>query len=217
MLKDNHFQNNLLYHDFYDRIKSYPRAMKADVLHGFLTGVAMGPAEILHQPWLSVALGIEQGASAPEDLKESAEKIIDEISTLLSEGLFHPIIPSVEYRDRFPMLRMDLWCQGFMCAVDLVNDAWQKRIQHDHRMEGAINTLLAISNPRQHGHLLYNPNVDLNNGLILINLRTQTQPTIRYMVTILPLEEGDDETEATLPTEERDEETKKPAPPNGVH
>ena len=59
-------------HDFNEllkRVSTYPNAMPRSVLHGFLTGVAIGPDEIMDQPWIHKALGITSEGS-PANLPE---------------------------------------------------------------------------------------------------------------------------------------------------
>jgi len=147
--------------------------MGADTLHGFLTGMAIGPDEIFDTPWLPTLLGLPEDRQNDADLEatnEIAEWAIDDVLDALLAEEFEPCV-SAETRDGYVLPRTDLWCQGFVASIALVDQQWRGWTDQDTELSKQLLAINVIADPPRHGKLLFDASVDLNSGAFLVEMR----------------------------------------------
>ncbi|MFZ5594128.1 MAG: UPF0149 family protein [Pseudomonadota bacterium] len=174
----------------------YPGAMEPSTLHGFLTGMAIGPDEIFDQPRLAVALGLP-AHTLPADIATAVDTLaaeaVDDIIDELMEGVFEPQT-ATERRDGHTLPRTDLWCQGFVKACELSSEGWGERMARSAELAKQMLILNVIADPECHGSLLFSEEVPFDNAAFLADLRSLAGPVINKMEEHLSLdEEGVDE------------------------
>ena len=106
--------------------RSPPDSMLLSDLDGFLTGIAIGPELVLPSEWLPLIWG----GQAPEFADEAEAKAIldaimsryNEILRQIADGACDPIF----WADRDGRLIAADWAEGFLQAVMLHVDAWER-------------------------------------------------------------------------------------------
>lgn len=102
-------------------------------LDGFLTGIISSPVRVELQQWMWAIWGGEEGLPHWEDPNETKLftglifLIMSQTAAMLKRdsGQFEPMFISVGTSDQ-PVLRVQDWCSGYMRAVALRPEAWQK-------------------------------------------------------------------------------------------
>jgi uncharacterized protein len=109
--------------------RSPPDSMMLSDLDGFLTGIAVGPELILPSEWLPLVWGGE----APEFADEGEAKVVlgtimaryNEILRQIADHAFAPIFWTT--RDGTPIAAN--WAEGFLQAILLRMDAWERLLK----------------------------------------------------------------------------------------
>ncbi len=106
--------------------RSPPESMMLSDLDGFLTGIAIGPELVLPSEWLPVIWGGE----APEFADEAEAKTI--LGAIM--GRYNEILRQIADDDLDPVFWVDRggtliaadWAEGFLQAIVLRADAWER-------------------------------------------------------------------------------------------
>jgi uncharacterized protein len=109
--------------------RSPPDSMMLSDLDGFLTGIAVGPELVLPSEWLPLVWGGE----APEFADESEAKVVlgaimaryNEILRQIADDTFAPIF----WTARGGTLIAADWAEGFLQAIMLRMDAWDRLLK----------------------------------------------------------------------------------------
>ena len=202
------------FHQLLTALRAYPNAMGADTLHGFLTGMAIGPDEIFDTPWLATLLGLPEERQDDADLepiRDIAEWVIEDVLDALLTDELEPCV-GTETRDGHVLPRTDLWCQGFVASVALADPQWRDWTEQDIELGKQLLAINVIADPSRNGTLLFDASVDLSSGAFLADLRPLAGQLAQRIVDRVmhledegvPLSEDDaDESEAdpdSLPT-----------------
>jgi yecA family protein len=158
----------------------YPNAMDFSMMHGFLTGVAMGPDEVHEQPWLPLALGLPDDAVAPDEIIGLVMQVFEEVVEDLIEGAFEPQA-ATEQRGGDTLPRMDLWCQGFVQACALANEGWEDMTNDDLDLGKLLLIINIIADPERYGPLLFSNDVSFTDAGFLAEIRGITGAVISKM------------------------------------
>ena len=95
-------------------------------LDGFLHGVACSPVSVPSEEWMSVALGGEPDHVPAWVLQDIASILADICDGLKSDP---PVIEPVFWESKEGhVVAMD-WCEGFMTAVTLRQEAWKPFVE----------------------------------------------------------------------------------------
>ncbi len=192
-----------------DVVSAFPNAMDKSTLHGFLTGVALGPYEIFDQPWLELALGLPENTSvkklAGSNMELLASEALDDIIDDLLDGVFEPLVDKEE-RYGVTLPRTDLWCQGFVDSVRLVEQGWEDRTEENIDLGKLLLFVNMIADPPRYTDLLFAENIDPNDVGFLAEVRSLVGASVSKMADYV-LQERMDEFEADDggETEGRDE------------
>jgi yecA family protein len=178
--------------------RAYPQAMDSSTLHGFLTGLALGPAEGFDAPWLETALGLSEITAQESLLAEIAGDAVDEIvDAFLLDDTFELHVET----DPAEGGREDLWCRGFLEAVNLANDAWKERTEADIELGRQMLAINMIADPQHLASTLFAPSVDTQSPSFIAEIRAMAAPLVNAMARKVLLDEVfpdlDDEDEDT--------------------
>lgn len=105
-------------------LESYPNAMDASSLHGFLTALAIGPEETLDQPWLQAVLNISTKTILSETMEELENTVmlaVDQTLDEIADECFHPRINLSDTDHE----TLKAWCRGFQQAALLAESKWE--------------------------------------------------------------------------------------------
>jgi uncharacterized protein len=123
-LESRYFMNDLeRLGDYLSSEESPEDTMLLSDLDGFLHGIACSPVEVPAQEWMQAALGV-----SPEEVPQWVLETIGSRFMSILEGLAAepPVMEPVFWQaNEGHVIAMD-WCEGFMEAVDLRQDAWQE-------------------------------------------------------------------------------------------
>lgn len=176
----------------------YPHAMDSSTLHGFLTGMAIGPDEAFDRSWLALALGMPDHIP-PSDIAividTLAADTIDEIIGQLMDGVFEPHT-ATEQRKGYTLPRTDLWCQGFVKACELGREGWEQRTERSLELAKQMLVLNVIADPERHGPLLFGEEESFTAPAFLADIRPLAGPLVNKMAEHIFLEEEDVDEEA---------------------
>ena len=152
--------------------RAYPQAMDATTLHGFLTGMALGPDEVFDAPWLEAALGVPEVTARESFLDDLAAEAVDEIvDALLLDDAFELRVEADSGEDQ----RHDLWCQGFAEAVKLVDAEWKERTEADVELGRQMAFINMIADPQRLAP------TDTQNASFIAEIRATAAPLITAM------------------------------------
>jgi uncharacterized protein len=112
--------------------RSPPESMMLSDLDGFLTGIAVGPELVLPSEWLPLIWGGE----APEFVDENEANAIlgaimgryNEILRQIDDDTFDPVF----WADRDGTLIAADWAEGFLLAIALRVEAWDRLFKSKH-------------------------------------------------------------------------------------
>jgi uncharacterized protein len=109
--------------------RSPPDGMMLSDLDGFLTGIAVGPELVLPSEWLPLIWGGDAPEFADEDEAKAILAIImaryNEILRQIDDDTLDPVF----WVDRDGMLIAADWAEGFLQAVMLRMDAWDRLLK----------------------------------------------------------------------------------------
>lgn len=139
--------------DFLMSDRAPPESMMLSDLDGFLTGIAVGPELIPPSEWLPLVWGGE----APEFADEVEAKTIlgsivgryNEILRQIEDGVLDPVFLT----DSDGMLIALGWAEGFLQAITLRADAWE-RLFKSKRDSQLLFPVLALCGDEHGGSLL---------------------------------------------------------------
>lgn len=158
----------------------YPSAMDFSTMHGFLTGVAMAPYELIDQPWLPLVLGLPDEAEIPDEIIDIAMQVSDDTVEDLIKGTFEPQA-ATEQRGGDTLPRMDLWCQGFVQACALASEDWEEMTSDDLDLAKLLVSINVIADPERYGPLLFSKEVSFTDVGFLAEIRGLTGAIINKM------------------------------------
>jgi hypothetical protein len=92
-------------------------------LHGYLTGVALTPGTPDEAGWRGGLPG-QPGALPEVQLRGLLRAGLDEIAGTADNNTYKPLLQTGTVNG----YRADLWCQGFLAAVELAQPLWQARV-----------------------------------------------------------------------------------------
>lgn len=92
-------------------------------LHGYLTGLALTPAPLAQLDWPG---GLPNPDSAKQDgrIADLVRDGLDEIVDSTDNNTFKPLLRTTAING----YRADLWCQGFLDAIDAAEPTWRTRL-----------------------------------------------------------------------------------------
>ena len=112
--------------------RSSEDAMTMDILHGYLTAIAIGPQTIMPAEWLPRVWG-EDGKAAPKFKNgKEEERIVNLIMRFMNEVLvtfevapkeFEPLFVEYEHEGQ-NVIDAEAWCWGFWEGMELRPDSW---------------------------------------------------------------------------------------------
>jgi len=158
--------------------RDYPQAMDPSTLHGFLTGMALGPDEGFDAPWLEAALGLPE-LIGPEDLLTSiaADAVDEVVDAFLLDDAFELRVET----DPAEGERQDLWCRGFVEAVKLAETAWEERTEADTEFGRQMVFINMIADPQRYAPILFAPSVDTQSPSFIAEIRAMAAPLVNAM------------------------------------
>jgi yecA family protein len=109
------------FHILLQKTARYPDALDPVVLHGFLTGIAIGPEEVDDYSMLETVYGVNPSQETFDHLSAPVWDALDEILGALLDFDFEPLL---EENNRNP--EPALWMQGFNKAVQLAEEEWRQ-------------------------------------------------------------------------------------------
>jgi yecA family protein len=166
--------------------RGYPQAMAPSTLHGFLTGMALGPDEGFDAPWLETALGLPEITARENLLAEIAGDTVDEIvDAFLLDDEFELRVET----DPAEGQRQDLWCRGFVEAVKLAEAAWKERIEADIELGRQMVLINIIADPQRYAPILFAPSVDIQSPSFIAEIRAMAAPLVNAMARKVLLDE----------------------------
>lgn len=190
--------------DLLAAIRPYPKAMDADTLHGFLTGMAINLDEIFDAPWLATLLGLPDDSPINTELErigELAEGCADILADDLLVEEFQPRVGS-ETCAGHVLPRTDLWCQGFVTSIGLAEQQWRAWTEQDTELAQQILSINMIADPPRYGPLLFDAAVNSTAAEFLAEIRALAGPLAQAIFEhVVTLQDG-----ADLAWEEDDEE-----------
>lgn len=92
-------------------------------LHGYLTGIALTPAPLVQIDWPKALPGADK-AVMDDEFTGLLKDGLAEIAEATDNNTFKPLLRTTAING----YRADLWCRGFLSAVDLAEPAWRKRM-----------------------------------------------------------------------------------------
>jgi uncharacterized protein len=107
-------------------------AMTMDMLHGYLTAVAIGPETIMPAEWLPRVWGDDAGIGPKFKNGKEQERILNLIMRFMNEVLvtfevapkeFEPLFVEHEYEGQ-TLIDAEAWCWGFWEGMELRPDSW---------------------------------------------------------------------------------------------
>jgi uncharacterized protein len=145
-LESRFFMDDLERLDAYFSSDESPKnSMMLSDLDGFLHGIACSPAEVPAQEWMPMALG-----ASPEEVPQWVLETVGSLFMSILEGLASdpPVIePMFWQAEEGHVIAMD-WCEGFMEAVQLRQDAWERFINTDEGAKLMLPILVHIIDDR---------------------------------------------------------------------
>jgi len=176
--------------------RAYPQAMDPSTLHGFLTGLALGPGEGFDAPWLETALGLP-GITARESLlaKIAANAVDEFVDAFLLDDEFELRVET----DPAEGPRQDLWCRGFVEAVKLAEAAWEERVEADIELGRQMLFINMIADPQRYAPIFFAPSVDTQSPSFIAEIRAMASPLVNAMARkvllddVFPDLDGEDE------------------------
>jgi uncharacterized protein len=139
--------------DELDALDAYLRAhaqegegrLLLDGVHGLLSALAVGPAQVLPEEWLPEVLH-EPFADEEEGNRVLAllAKLNDSISAELDVDAYEPILGEVE-TEAGPVLSAGGWCEGFSRGIDLRAQLWEKRLADDPSLMEMLGPVMALA------------------------------------------------------------------------
>lgn len=124
---------------FFDSDSVPPDCMDISQFDGFLTGLVVGPEMVVPSQWLPEILGETGGNEMVWESKEQLERILSLIMAHYNyiAGIFStdpdefaPLLYFSEHKGQ-EITFIDMWCTGFMQAVDINLASWQPMIRSD--------------------------------------------------------------------------------------
>lgn len=124
------------------------QTMMIDAVDGYLTALALGPAEIPAERWLPLIWG--RGAEhRPRFVSQEQEQRIQELlmrhGRMIAAALddhpddLTPIFDTVSYQDKSrEYLDGEMWCYGFIQGITLSRAAWQPLFDNAQAMEALL-------------------------------------------------------------------------------
>ncbi|WP_243040517.1 YecA family protein [Dyella sedimenti] len=116
-----------------------------DGVHGLLSALAVGPAQVLPEEWLPEVLH-EPFADEAEGNRVLAllAKLNDSIGAELDVDAYEPILGEVD-TDAGPVLSAAGWCEGFSRGIDLRAGLWEKRLADDPQLMELLGPVMALA------------------------------------------------------------------------
>jgi uncharacterized protein len=116
-----------------------------DGVHGMLSALAVGPAQVLPEEWLPEVLH-EPFADEDEGNRVLAllAKLNDSIAAELEVDAYEPILGEVD-SDAGPVLSAAGWCEGFSRGIDLRAGIWEKRLADDPSLMEMLGPVMALA------------------------------------------------------------------------
>jgi yecA family protein len=193
-------------HDFNELLKNisaYPNAMPRSALHGFLTGVAVGPDEVMDQPWIHKALGItykDTPADIPQNVSQLMLDVIDFMLDDFYEESFEPLVDS-ENKEGRVLPRTDLWSQGFVESVRLAEQAWEARTTSDLDLGKNLLGLNMIAETDKFAPIFFDSSVKPQDPDFLLELRETAGPLIQSIAEHVLYDYGEEDFDIESPGE----------------
>ena len=179
------------YQEVVVHLQQLPNAMGVSMLHGFLTGIALGPASVLSKPWLADALGLPPDTDIPDAAKRAVESAIDELTDQFQNGQLHHVLRNWNGQSVYTLQQ---WGQGFVKAYQLATQDWDARCQQDLGIRDAVNQLKALSDPNTYANLISNSEQLTHDQLYALHKRTPF--LIDKLVAAIPMEEPEEDLNA---------------------
>ncbi|WP_266168697.1 YecA family protein [Dyella subtropica] len=134
-----------------DELDRYLRAharegdLLLDGVHGMLSGLAVGPLQVLPEEWLPEVLH-EPFANEEEGNRVLAllAKLNDSIEAELDVDAYEPILGEID-TEAGPALSAAGWCEGFSRAIDLRANLWEKRLADDSALMELLGPVMALA------------------------------------------------------------------------
>jgi uncharacterized protein len=136
-----------------DELDAYLRAHAQDAdghllldgVHGLLSALAVGPAQVLPEEWLPEVLHdpFTDEAEGNRVLALLA-KLNDSISAELDVDAYEPILGEVD-TETGPVLSAAGWCEGFSRGIDLRAALWEKRLADDPTLMEMLGPVMALA------------------------------------------------------------------------
>lgn len=124
------------------------QAMMVDAIDGYLTALALGPAEVPTERWMPGIWGAG-GAVGPRFQDAEQERHIIGLILRHRSGIaavldanpagLNPIFDAVSYQDKArEYLDGEMWCYGFIQGISLARSAWQPLFEDQEAMEALL-------------------------------------------------------------------------------
>lgn len=138
--------------DRFLRVRAEDDSLLLDGVHGLLTALAIGPANVLPEEWLPQVL--QQPFNDSEEGKHVLAllaRLNDSIPVELSVDAYQPILGEIDPEEILgadpdvPMLSAAGWCEGFSRGIDLHAALWENRLAEDPQLMELLGPIMALA------------------------------------------------------------------------
>lgn len=160
------------------KLNAYPHSMPADILYGYLTGVACSLDSIEQHPWKQKILGMADFVDEnqiPEVIDNLIHELLEHLVNELSSETYEPVVTQQEYESTL-LPNTHLWAQGFLQTVIMLEQEWEYLTDIEPDLGQQLIALNMLADHEKYAPIFFKEEVDIQSSEFLQDIRSMAGP-----------------------------------------
>lgn len=173
------------------KLQAYPHSMPADILCGYLTGVACSPQSIEQHPWKQKILGMADFVDEnqiPEEIDKLIHELLQQLANELSAETYEPVVTQQEY-EGIVLPNTHLWAKGFLQPIIMLEQEWEYLTDIEPDLGRQLVAMNMLADPEKYAPIFFTEEVDIQSSEFLQDIRSMAGPLATSMFQLIQASE----------------------------